>query len=359
MKRRKFLAGAGLAAAGAHVAMPAVAQSAPRVEWRLASSFPSSFEAIWAGALTIAQSVREQSEGRFTIETNPAGAIVGALDVFDAARAGKIDCAQTALTYFWGVEPALVFATGAPFGMNAREQNAFFRQGGGADLINDTLADHGLVALAAGNTGCHMGGWFRNEITSAADLRGLKFRISGFPAKILQTLGVEPKGMGRGELASALSSGALDGAAWVSPVDDEKLGLSKVAPNYYYPGWFQSGMAIHLAINAGKWNELPRAYQAMLRAACDTANVDTQARYDAANPPALRRLAEAGAKLRAFPPDVMEACWQATQAVYRDTAAKDAKFRRLHDAWTDFRNDQYLWWQVAEYNYDNFMIRAR
>ena len=114
MKRRKFLAAAGLAAAGASLARPAIAQSAPTITWKLASSFPANFEAIWSGAQTIAQSVREQSEGRFTIEVNPAGALVGALDVFEAARDGRIDCAQTALSYFWGVEPALVFATGAP-----------------------------------------------------------------------------------------------------------------------------------------------------------------------------------------------------------------------------------------------------
>ena len=359
MKRRKFIAAAGLAAAGAAIARPAVAQAAPAVTWRLASSFPTNFDAIWSGARVLAEAVRQRSDGRFVIETHAPGEIAGAIEVLDAVGEGRAECGHTALNYFWGKEPALVFATGAPFGMNAREQNAFFRAGGGTELINEILADHKVVALPSGNTGCQMGGWFRAEIKSSADLRGMKFRVSGFAAKILRTLGVEPKAMGRGEIAAALGSGALDAAAWVSPADDEKLDLAKVAPNYYYPGWLQPNMAIHLVVNSAKWNELPKAYQEILRSAADTANAETQAKYDAANPAALRRLAEGGAKLRAFPPEVLESFWQATGAVMRETAAGDAKFRRLHDAYMEFRNDQYLWWQVAEYPFDNFMIRQR
>lgn len=359
MKRRAFLQSAGLATAAVSIASPALAQTTPEIKWKLASSFPTNLEAIWGGAQTFAEAVRQQSDGRFIIEIFPAGGLVGALDVFEATQDGRVDCAQTALHYFWGKEPALVFATGVPFGMNAREQNAFFRHGGGVDLVNEVLVDHKLVALPIGNTGCQMGGWFRKELRSANDLRGLKFRISGFAAKVLQTLGVEPKAVGRSDISASLASGALNAAAWVSPFDDEKLDLVKAAPNYYYPGWFQPNMAMHLIINAAKWNELPKAYQAILRSAADTANIDVQAKYDAANPPALRRLAESGAKLQAFPADVMDAFWQASEKVYRETAAADAKFQRVHNAYMDFRNDQYLWWQVAEYPYDNYMIRQR
>ncbi len=359
MKRRQFVTTAGLAAAGAGIAMPAIAQSAPQITWRLASSFSTSLETLWGGALALAEAVRQQSDGRFILEVHPAGVIAGALDVFDAVRDGRADCAQTALHYFWGKEPALVFATGAPFGMNARGQNAFFRQGGGNDLINEVLADHQLMALPAGNTGCQMGGWFRNEIKSAADVRGLKFRVSGFAGKILQSLGAEPAAMGRGQIAAALAEGTLDAASWISPLDDERLGLVKAAPYYYYPGFFQPNMAVHLMAGADKWNQLPPAYQAILRSACDSAGADMQSRYDAANPAALRRLAEAGAKLRAYPGDVADALWQGAEKAYRETAAADAKFKRVHDAHMDFRNDQYLWWQVAEYPHDNYLIRQR
>ncbi len=359
LRRREFLTTAALAGAGASIAAPAIAQTAPNIRWKLASSFPANLELLRGGAQVFADAVREQSDGRFTIDIEPAGGPVGALDVLQATQDGRIDCGQTVLHYFWGQEPALVFATGVPFGMNAREQNAFFRRGGGNDLINEVLVDHKVVALPMGNTGCQMGGWFRKEITSTADLRGLKFRVSGFAARILQSLGVEAKAVARNDIAKSLSSGELDAAAWISPHDDEKLGLVSAAPNYYYPGWFQPGMATHLIINAERWNALPVAYQGMLRASAEIANAEVQTSYDAANPAALRRLAEAGVKLQAFPADVVDAFYQASEKTYAETAAANAKFQRLHKAYMEFRNDQYLWWQVAEYPFDNFMIRQR
>ncbi len=359
MKRRDFLTGVGVAGAGAAVAASAVAQSAPSVTWKLTSSFPTTLDTIWSGAQTFAETVREMTDGRFTIELYPAGEIVPPLEVLDAVKAGKADCAQTALFYHWGMQPALVFATGVPFGMNAREQNAFFRHGGGTDLVNELLVEHDLFALPAGNTGCQMGGWFRNELRSVNDLRGLKFRVSGLAGKMLTRLGVIPTGASRAQIVGAFESGALDAAGWVSPIDDEKLSLVRVAPWYYYPGWWQGSMAIHLTFNLAKWNALPKAYQTVVRAAAELANADVLARYDALNPQAVRRLVESGAKLRAFPQDVMEACWQAAVAEFREAGAADATFQRVHDAYMTFRNEQYVWWQVAEYPYDNFIIRQR
>ena len=359
MKRRDFLTGVSVAGAGAAIAAPAIAQSAPSVTWRLTSSFPAVLDVIWSGAQTFADAVREMTDGRFTIELHPAGEIAPPLEVLDAVKSGKADCAQTALFYHWGMAPALVFATGVPFGMNAREQNAFFRHGGGVDLINEVLVEHQLFALPAGNTGCQMGGWFRNELRSTADLRGLKFRVSGLAGKVLTRLGVVPTGASRAQIAGAFESGALDAAGWVSPVDDEKLALTRVAPWYYYPGWWQGSMAIHLAFNLEKWSALPKAYQTVVRAAAELANADVLARYDALNPVAVRRLVDAGAKLRAFPQDILEACWQATIAEFREASAADPKFQRVHDAYMRFRNEQYVWWQVAEYPYDNFIIRQR
>ena len=348
MKRREFLTGAALAGASASVASPAVAQSMPEMTWKITSSFPTTLDLIWSGAQTFADAVREMTDGRFTIELHPAGEIVQPLEVLDAVEKGTVDGAQTALLYHWGMKPALVFATGVPFGMNAREQNAFFRHGGGNDLVNELLVDHNLFALPAGNTGCQMGGWFRQELRSVADMRGLKFRISGMAGKMLTRLGVVPTGAGRAQIATSLESGALDAAAWVSPVDDEKLSLSRVAPWYYYPGWWQSGMAIHLAFNLKKWNELPKAYQAVVRAAAELANADVLSRYDALNPAAVRRLVEAGAKLRAFPQEILEACWLAANTEFAESGAADPTFQRVHDAYMAFRNDQYVWWQVAE-----------
>ncbi len=358
MKRRQFLRAAGLAA-GAGIAAPALAQASSGVKWKLTSSFPANLETLYGGAKVFADAAREASDGRIDIEIHPAGEIAGAIDALDAVKDGRADCAQTALHYWWGVEPALIFATGAPFGMNAREQNAFMRRGGGADLVNELLAEQNLFALAAGNTGCEMGGWFRDEVKSVADFKGLKFRISGVAGKILQKLGVEPTAAARGDIAEALRTGKLGAAAWVAPADDEKLDLAKVAANYYYPGWQQPSMAVHIAFDLAKWNALGKADQAILRQAAEIANVDMQAAYDTLNPPAVRRLVESGARLKALPADVMEALWQAANDVYADMARDNAKFQRMRDAYVGFRNDQYLWWQVAEYPYDNFVIRQR
>ena len=358
MQRRQFFA-AGLAGASGIVAAPAIAQSNPEITWRLASSFPSYLDALYGGAETFARAVAEMTDNRFRIETHPAGEIVPALEVFDAVGKGTIDCAHTAMHYHWGIEPALVFATGVPFGMNAREQDAFFKQGGGNDLFNEILFDHKIYALPAGNTGCQMGGWFRTELRGVADLNGLKFRISGLAGKVLQKLGTVPTAASRSDISDSLEKGALDAAAWVSPYDDERLNLPRVAPFYYYPGWWQGSNAVHVAFNLDKWNALPRIYQAVLRSAAAIASAEMQSRYDAGNPAALKRLVAAGAKLRAFPQDMMDACWQATTDVFRESAQGNAGFARVQDAYLAFRNDAYLWWQVAEYPYDNFVIRQR
>ena len=358
MKRRAFLTGASLAGATSALAAPALAQSAPSISWKLTTSFPSNLALISSGAQTFVEAVREMSDGRFNIELAPAGSIVPPLDVMNAVRDGKVDVAQTALFYHWGVQPALVFATGVPFGMNAREQNAFFRFGGN-DLINELLVDQKVLALPAGNTGCQMGGWFKQELRSSNDLRGLKWRVSGVAGKMLIRAGVEPVPSARAQLADNLGNGTLQAASWVSPVDDESLELWRVAPFYYYPGWAQGSMAIHLVFNLQKWKDLPKNYQAILRAAADVANMDVLARYDALNPAAVRRVVEAGARLRPFPQDVLEAFWQAAQSEYRELGEVDPTFQRVHDAYMSFRNDQYLWWQVAEYPFDNFAIRQR
>ncbi len=360
MKRREFLRATGLGVAGGAIAAPAIAQAAStKVRWKLTSSFPASFDLLYGGARDFAQAARDASDGLIDIEIHPPGEIAGAVDALEAVRDGRADCALTALNYWWGVEPALIFATGVPFGMNARQHAAFINRGGGGDLIDEVLAGHNIVALLAGDTGCEMGGWFRNDVKSVADFQGLKIRIAGIAGKIVQRLGAKPVAVARADITAALQSGALDAATWVSPADDEKLDLAKAAPNYFYPGWHQPSLAIHIAINSAKWNELPKSLQAILKQSAALAHTRMLAAYDTLNPAAVRRLVEGGAHLRAFPPDVMESLWQAANDVYRETASDDPKFQRLHDAYMAARNDQYLWWQVAEYPFDNFVIRQR
>jgi len=162
-----------------------------------------------------------------------------------------------------------------------------------------------------------------------------------------------------GEIYPALEKGTIDAAEWVGPYDDEKLGFQKVAKYYYYPGWWEGSAMLHYFINTERWNELPKSYQAIVTAAAAQSNLRMQARYDAANPAALRKLVAGGAELRAFSEEVLTACFGAANEVYAEKSAENADFKKIWDAMLAFRNDQYLWWRVAEYTYDDFLIRNR
>lgn len=359
LERRRFIQTAGLGAAAAVVAKPAIGQSLPEVKWRLTSSFPKSLDVLYGGARVFAEAVAEATNGKFQIQVHAAGEIVPGFGALDAVQGGTVEACQTAMYYYWNKDPTYGFAAAVPFGMNARQQNAWFYHGGGNELFNEFLKDNKCIAFPAGNTGCQMGGWFRKELKTVSDVNGLKIRIGGFAGKVFQRLGGVPQQTAGSEVRQALESGKIDAAAWVTPYDDEKLGLTKAAPFYYYPGWWDGGTAVHLVFNQSKWNELPKAYQSIATTAAALSNIDMLSKYDAANPAALKRLVGAGAKLRSFPQDVLGAFYKASSELYTEIAETNPKFKKMWDSYSSFRNDEYLWWQVAEYTYDNFMIRER
>jgi TRAP-type mannitol/chloroaromatic compound transport system substrate-binding protein len=266
---------------------------------------------------------------------------------------------QTAAYYYIGKDPTFALATAVPFGPNSRMQSAWQYFGGGMDLLNDFFKKYNLYGIPGGNTGAQMGGWFRKEIKEVSDLNGLKFRVGGFAGRVLSKVGVVPQQLAGGDIYPALEKGTLDGAEFVGPYDDEKLGFVKVAPYYYYPGWWEGGAVTHFFINLEKWNQLPPAYKSIVRTAGDAAASWMQAKYDAVNPPALRRLIAAGAQLRPFPQPVMDVCLKASFDLYAEVSATNADFKKVWESMLAFRNDQYLWWQVAEYTYDSYLIRNR
>jgi TRAP-type mannitol/chloroaromatic compound transport system substrate-binding protein len=360
MDRRKFVTRAGLAGAGAvaasTLAAPAIAQSQPKVTWRCTSSFPKALDTIFGAAETMSKYVSESTDGNFQIQIFAAGEIVPGLQAADAVSAGTVEACHTASYYFWGKDPSYALATAVPFGLNARQMNAWFYYGGGNDLINEFYATQGLYGLPAGNTGAQMGGWYRKEINTVADLSGLKMRIGGFAGAVISKLGVVPQQIAGGDIYPALEKGTIDAAEWVGPYDDEKLGFQKVAQYYYYPGWWEGGPTLHTMVNLSKWNELPKSYQAVLTSACQAANCDMMASYDQKNPAALRRLVGGGAKLRPFSQDVMSACFDAANATYAEINATNAMFKKIKDSQDAFRKDAYLWAQISEYTYDTFMM---
>src|SRR6267378_6210614 len=312
MKRRQFLKAAGVGVAATAIAKPAIAQSNPAIKWRLTSSFPKSLDTLYGASETIAKMVAESTDNKFQIQPFAAGEIVPGLSAMDAASNGTVEACHTAAYYYIGKDPTFALFCAVPFGLNSRQQNAWFYDGNGTKLMNDFTKKFDIVSLLAGNTGCQMGGWFRNEIKEVSDLNGLKFRIGGFAGQVLAKLGVVAQQIAGGDIYPALEKGTIDAAEWVGPYDDEKLGFYKIAKYYYYPGWWEGGTANHTQVNLQKWNELPKNYQAILKAAAGTINLEQTARYDARNPAALKRLVANGAQLRPFSKEILDACYKAT-----------------------------------------------
>ena len=359
MKRRQFLQAAGLGAAASAVAAPAIAQQFPELKWRMTTSFPHSLEILHGAAHIFAKAVAEATDSRFQIQVFAAGEIVPPFQAADAVQNGAVEMCETASYYFLAKDLTFALPSAVPFGPNARMQNAWQYHHGGLELMNEFYRKYNIHALPCGNTGCQMAGWFRKEIKDVADLNGLKFRVGGFAGRVLAKLGVAAQQIPAGEVYSSLEKGTLDAAEWLGPYDDEKLGFHKVAPFYHYPGWWEGGTQIHMFINLERWNALPAAYKSIIRSAADMTNMWMSARYDALNAAALKRLLLAGAQLRPFPYPVLEACLKAANEVYAEIADGNPEFKKIWENMQAFRNDQYLWWQVAEYTYDTFMIRSR
>jgi TRAP-type mannitol/chloroaromatic compound transport system substrate-binding protein len=361
MDRRSFLTKAavgGAASAGAAVlAAPAIAQSMPKVNWRMTSSFPKSLDTIFGAGQTMVDYVSEVTDGNFKIQLFAAGEIVGGLQAADATAAGTVESCHTGSYYYWGKDPAWALPTAVPFGPDARQMNAWYYFGGGVDMTNKFFNKNGLHAFPCGNTGAQMGGWFRKEINGLDDLKGLKMRIAGIGGKVMAKLGVVPQQIAGGDIYPSLEKGTIDAAEFVGPYDDEKLGFYNVAPYYYYPGFWEGGPTLSAMFNLEAWHKLPKAYQAALQAACQAANSSMLASYDYKNPPALKRLVAKGTKLRPFSTEIMTAAFEAANGIYADMAKGNDSFKEMFDSQRDFMRDSFLWMQLAEYNFDTFMMR--
>jgi TRAP-type mannitol/chloroaromatic compound transport system substrate-binding protein len=356
MERRSFLKHTGLAGILAAGSAPAIAQTPGEIKWRLASSFPKSLDTIFGAAEVISKRVAAATNNKFQIQVFAGGEIVPPFGVVDAVQNATVQCCHTAPYYFFGKDPTFAFGCAIPFGMNARQQNAWMLHGGGRQLYNDFLKEYNIVSFGAGNTGAQMGGWFRKEIKTVADLKGLKMRIGGTGGLPLQKLGVVPQQIPGGDIYPSLEKGTIDAAEWVGPYDDEKLGFYKVAKFYYYPGWWEGGPELDLFVNTKAYTDLPKDYQNILESACAEANIDMLAKYDALNPPALKRLLGNGVKLQPFSNDIMAACYKATREVYEDIGGKNEKFKKIYEPWKKFRTDEVEWFSIAENRFDNFMI---
>jgi TRAP-type mannitol/chloroaromatic compound transport system substrate-binding protein len=359
MDRRGLLKTAGLGLATTAIASPAIAQSAPAIKWRLASSFPKALDTLYNVNVTFSRLVAELSEQKFQIQVFGPGEVVPALQVLDAVANNTIEMGDTASYFYIGKDLAFGFGTAVPFGLNTRQMNSWLAHGGGLDLLNELYKNNNVYGIPYGNTTAQMGGWFRKEIKTLADLKGLKFRVAGLAGQVLSKLGVVPQQIAPGDIYTALERGAIDAAEWIGPYDDEKQGFVKIAPYYYYPGWWEGSANGFLFINMAKWNELPKLYQQIIKTAAAQVAAELPATYDARNAAAIKRLVAQGAQLRPFSVEILDACYAASNELLADIATKNPAFKKLYESMVAFRDEQYGWHQVCEATYDNYMIRKR
>ena len=354
MDRRSVIKHAGIAGVLAAGVTPAVhAQAA--VRWRLSSSFPKALDTIFGAAEVFSKQVKAMSGGKFEISVHAAGEITPPFGVVDAVQQGSVECTHTAPYYFFGKNEAFALGCAIPFGLNSRQMTAWMYEGNGLKLMREFYAKYNMTSFPMGNTGTQMGGWYRKEIKSLADIKGLKMRIGGFGGKVLERIGGIPQNIPGGEIYTALEKGTIDAAEWVGPYDDQKLGFNKVAPHYYYPGWWEGGPQLDFLINQKAFDALSPEYKAIVEAASAVAHIEMQAKYDAKNPNALKQLVGAGAKLHPFPKDVMAAAFKEAMALYEELNAKNEDWKKIYTDYSKFRADSNLWFRFTEATFDNFM----
>ena len=354
MDRRSLIKQAGIAGVLAAGVAPAVhAQAA--IRWRLASSFPKALDTIYGAAENFSNSLKKMSGGKFEVSVHAAGELMPAFGVVDGVQQGSIEMCHTAPYYFFGKDETFALGCAIPFGLNSRQMTAWMYEGNGLKLMREFYAKYNMVNFPGGNTGTQMGGWYRKEIKGLADIKGLKMRIGGFGGKVLERIGGVPQNIPGGEIYAALEKGTIDSAEWVGPYDDQKLGFNKVAPFYYYPGWWEGGPQLDFYVNNKAFDALSPDYKAMVEAAASEAHVTMQARYDARNPAALKQLVGSGTKLRPFPKEVMNAAFKAAMGFYDELSGKNENWKKVYADFSKFRAEQNLWFKFADAQFDNFM----
>jgi TRAP-type mannitol/chloroaromatic compound transport system substrate-binding protein len=352
IKRRQVI---GAAAAGAALASTAPAIAQERMEWKMVTSWPKGLPGLDTGARRLADRITQLSGGRLGVTVYSAGELVPALQCFDAVAAGTAEMGHDASYYHLSKSPACGFFTAVPFGLLAQELNAWIYFGGGQELWDELYAPFGIKPFLAGNTGSQMGGWFRKEINSIADLQGLKFRMPGQGGQVLTKLGVTVVTLPGGEIFANLQSGAIDGTEWVGPYNDLSLGFYQVAKLYYWPGFHEPGSGLECMVNKAKYDALPDDLKQVIQMACSAENDVMLAEFNGRNSPALAALVrEHGVELKQFPKDVLEAYGKASGDLMRELYdTGDEITKKIASAFFKFRAEVRGWTRISDQAFAN------
>jgi TRAP-type mannitol/chloroaromatic compound transport system substrate-binding protein len=321
-------------------------------EWKLVTSWPKNFPGLGKGPETFAKYVERMSNGRLKIKVFGAGQMVPGFEVFDTVSSGAAEMGHSGSYYWKGKAPASQIFTAIPFGMNATEMNAWLHYGGGLELWREVYEPFNLIPFAGGNTGVQMAGWFKKEINSVDDLKGLKMRIPGLGGEVLKKLGGLPVALTGGELFTSLQSGAIDATEWVGPYNDLAFGFHKAAKYYYYSGWHEPSANLEFMVNKQAFEALPDDLQAIVEVATRAVNQDMWDEYTAANNSAMQALVEThNVDMRPLPEDVMLALKNASTEVMQEQSAADPMFNKIYKSYSDFQSNVTKYHQISEFEY--------
>ena len=357
MKRRDFINKVALGTVGASVVGTAAATKAmasnDKFRWKMVTSWPPKFPILQDSCDRLAKKLDVMTNGRLKIQVFAGGELVGPLEVFDAVGQGTaVQCGSTAPYYYAGKSPETQFYSDFPFGMPYRGKMAWLIGGGGMELFRELYKPFNLYPIMMLSTGTQMGGWFRKEINSLADLKGLKMRIPGLAGKVMAKAGCNVVNLPGSEVYTALERGVIDATEWVTPLYDERLGLYQAAEYYYYPAWHEAATMVPLVVNTKAWEKLPADIKAIVEGACAESTAWSLAEADAQNGKVLRNMVKKHkVKLRRFPDDVIKELYKLTKEVMAEESAKNAKFKKTYDHICAFNEDFAYWMEHSEWSY--------
>ncbi|WNJ18828.1 TRAP transporter substrate-binding protein [Pontibacter sp. G13] len=317
-------------------------------QWRMVTTWPPNFPVVGIGCTRFADWVREMSGGRMDIQVYGGGELVPAMEAFDAVSSGAAEMGNGAAYYWAGKAPAAQFFATVPFGMDARQAQAWIASGGGQALWDEVYEPFHVKSFVAGNTGTQMGGWFNREINRIEDFKGLKMRMPGIGAKVLSKVGATAVSVAGGEIYTSLETDVIDATEWIGPYHDYLMGFHKIAKYYYYPGWHEPGTILETMVNRPKFEALPLDLQRIIEAACNNQAIWTLAEFDAKNNDYLNKLKAEGVQLRAFSPEILDILKQNTQMVLEEMVASDPQAKKVYTAYKAFQTQASEWSNVAE-----------